>query len=303
MNTGAVIYGDVISNAGTVAGAQAVQGENISCDQDGIWTANWIVTDKYKSCLEMASKAVYHPKLDHLMRTNWGIQRTAGDMGRLTVVYKGVPEGTVNIRYTIQSSTQAQPIETHPFFDEGDDIPDGDELDEDSAYGYRFGDPIEAGAGGGQGSKQALYEILNGNRMFKGFPLNSQYDLQGVQQYLDIGVTLRATIVTHASDGNEQQIDDKNLDQGGTFYYVGQVVDPPNSIKPDTDQFAQASGLETNYNWLVTTCDTEIIGSAIKQNVQWTLSGYLGWNRLIYKYDKTAISDVSTTLYQGKLPL
>lgn len=302
MATGAVIYGDVANSASLVESSQAVQGENISVDQDGIWTANYIVQDKYQACLTMGAKAVYHPHLPDLIRTNFGLQRTAGDTARLTIVYKGVPKDTTNIRYSIQCTTQAQPIETHPFFDEGDDIPDGDELGDDVAYGYRFGDPIEAGAGGGQGSKQALFEILGGNRMFKGFPLNSQYNLQGVQQYLDIGVTIRAVIVSHASDGVETTLSSKDIDAGGAIYQVGQVCDPPDSILPDVSLFAQADGLETNYNWLVTSCDTEIIGSALKQNVQFTLSGYLGWNSLLYRHDKDAISEISTTLYTGKVP-
>lgn len=304
----AYIYGSQDFNtsldATDVNSAQPANGENISVDQDGIYTANYIVTTKFKNALTIGKKTEWHPNLPSLYKTNYGLQRMDGDLCRLTMVFKGVEKGCMNVRYSVNSATQSQPIETHPFFDEGDDIPDdaGTITEGEDAYGYRFGDPIESGAGGGQGSRQAIFEILSGNRIFKGFPLNSQFQLQGVTQYLDIGMSLRATIVTHADYGFETKLDDKAVSKGGGIYYVGQIVDPPNLIAPNVDNFPSAGSIDTKYSWLITKCETEFIGSACKQQVEFTLSGYLGWNRLIYNMQAEALNINETTRFNETLP-
>jgi len=286
------------SDIGSVA---MTNGENISCDNDGIWTANYIFNARMQEGLGVARSAQHHPYLSHLIKTNWGVQRLDADMGRFTIVFKGVEEDACYIRYSTNSSAQAQPIETHPFFDEGEDIPDDatSVKDNEDAYGYRFGDPVE-GVAGGQGSRQAIYDVMNGNRVFKGFPLNSQFDLQGVTQYLDIGISLRANIITHASDGYLTKLDSTNAIDGGAAFFVGQICDPPKEIQPDLE-LLPSENEESDWSWLVTKCDTEFMGSAMKQTVEFTLSGYLGWNRLIYNLEKDAI-DVTDKRYGDALP-
>lgn len=306
---GATKYGkDFIEaiDASTIDDVLETIGENISVDVDGIYTANFVFTAKYRNAMEIAKETENHPRLGELKKTNWAIQRVDGDLARATLVFKGVEEGAYYVRYGINSATQAQPIETHPFFDEGEDIPDDADSvkDDEDAYGYRFGDPIESGAGGGQGSRQAIFEVLSSNKIFKGFPLNSKFDLQGVTQYLDVGMTLRCTIVTYAEDGFKTQISDLDIKKGGGIYYVGQIAEPPTDIAPDLDKLPQidAGGISDNFNWLVTKCDTEIIGSAFRQQVEFTLSGYLGWNRLIYNKVDDAFGNIDSTRYDKNLP-
>lgn len=289
-------------DASDISSVATTTGENISVDQDGIWTANYVFNAKFQSGLNICRKTENHPYLSHLVKTNWGCQRIDADMGRFTIVCKGVEKDALYMRYTTNSSTQAQPIETHPFFDEGTDIPDDatSVKDDTDAYGYRFGDPIE-GVAGGQGSRQAIYEMLGSNRIFKGFPLNSQFDLQGVTQYLDIGISLRLIVVTHATSGYLTKIDSKDVKLGGAVYYVGQIVDLPSQIEFNTDLLPDVGETGSNWNWLVTKCDTDIIGSAMKQTVEFTLSGYLGWNKIIYNLEQDVFS-LSDKRYEENLP-
>jgi hypothetical protein len=305
--TSAVVLGDAIVSAydsDSAQGLPATNGESVSVDQDGIYTANYILTGQFAKTLDAVKGMKYHPNYKSLIRTNFGLQRMDGDLCRATVVFKGCEPNANNIRYTISSNTQAQPIETHPFFDEGHDIPEGTATikEGEDAYGYRFGDPITTQAGGGNGSKQALFETVSGNRMFRGFPLDADFDLQGVKQYLDINMTLKLTLVTHVEQGFTHKIETADAMSGGTIFKVGQIVDPPNIIRPDIEKLIQAGGVEKKYNWLVTKCDVQIIGSAMKQVVDFSLSGYLGWNRLIYNMDKEAVALGSDTRYnQGAI--
>lgn len=282
----------------------ATTGENISVDIDGIWTANYVYVMRFKEGLAKARETKSHPYYGDLIKTNWGVQRLDGDLGRFTLVCKGVEKGAYNVRYNISSATQAEPIETHPFFDEGETIPDDAERvsDNEDAYGYRFGDPIDSGMGGGLGSKQAIFETLSGNKIFKGFPLNSKFDLQGVTQFLNIGMSLRCTIVTHADNNFLTAITTDDVEKGGGIYYVGQIADPPSEIAPNVDLLPTAGGTEASHNWLVTKCDVEIIGSAMRQTVEFTLSGYLGWNRLIYNLNANGFSGSADTRFDSSLP-
>jgi len=164
------------------------------------------------------------------------------------------------------------------------------------------GGRVNMNMGGGLGSKQAIFETLSGNKIFKGFPLNSKFDLQGVTQFLNIGMSLRCTIVTHADNNFLTAITTDDVSKGGGIYYVGQIADPPSDIAPNVDLLPTAGGTEASHNWLVTKCDVEIIGSAMKQTVEFTLSGYLGWNRLIYNLNAGGFAGIADTRFSGALP-
>ena len=71
------------------------------------------------------------------------------------------------------------------------------------------------------------------------------------------------------------------------------MADPPDEIAPAIDSvFKNYGGLSPKYNWSVTKVNTEIIGTAMRQDVQFTLSGYKGWNKLIYnKLSTVSIKD------------
>lgn len=279
--------GEVGKNVSSLSGAVRASSETFSQDIDGISTATLVMTGNYFDLIEACGAQKEHPNMQDLIKTNFGVQRLDGTLGRATLTFKGCESGKNYIRYTLDSNTQAKGIDTHPFFQQGKDIPDGQTIiTADDAYGYRFGDRVEGGVP--SGSKQAVYDETQLSPVFKKFPVNAQYDLPGVQQYFGIGMTLNVIIVSHADDGFTHQVE-KAIDKGGYCFRVGMVVDPPSNIKPDIEKTIQTAGdVAHNYNWLITRCNIEVIGSAIRQQVEFTLSGYRGWNKLIYNSDTSA---------------
>ena len=75
---------------------------------------------------------------------------------------------------------------------------------------------------------------------------------------------------------------------------MGQVVDPPSKIAPKLSTIMKDAGsIKRDHSWMVTKCNVEIVGSAMRQDVELTLSGYKGWNKLVYnKYgEKLNVND------------
>lgn len=281
--------GDIHRDANQLPQQVRQSSESISQDQDGIYTATFVSVSDYYNSIRACRSQKTHPQFQDLLRTNFGIQRMDGDLGRATTTFKGVFQNDEYIRYNIKVQTRTEPIETHPFFDEGRDIPKGrtDIKKDRDAYGYRFGDEIDSGDP--DGSKQAYYELAGGQKIFKHFPMNADFDLQGIKSYLAFGMTMEVVIVTYIQDGADHVIK-SDIEKGGYAFLVGQVVDPPKKIKPSVDrELKEYGGVGKNYNWLVTGCDIDIVGSALRQKVTFLLSGYLGWNGLLYnKQDKSA---------------
>jgi hypothetical protein len=297
---GVKLYGEIASiDASDLESNIRQTNENFSQDMDGIITSTVTYIGEYKKIIKHARESENHPTFDDLVRTNYGVQRMAGNLGTCTCTYKGCMDGDYFTRYSIDSSTKAEPIQTHPFFKEGKDIPKDspDAHKEDDAFGYRFGDEI---VGAPNGSAQAFFERSGtaGGLRFKYFPKEANYNLPGVTQYLDFSVVLKVIIVSHAPDDFKNKIDELGED-GGYLYAVGSRNDPPIDVV-DLDLFSEAKGeVDAQYNWLVTAVSHEIIGSAWRQEIDFTLSGYLGWNALIYRSsEKDGLED---TRFDGSL--
>jgi len=293
-----VTIGDIHTSATKLENQVRQSSESINQDNDGIYTATFVSVGDYYNVIRACRSQKEHPQFNDLLRTNFGVQRMDADLARGTTTFKGVFDGDKYLRHSLKVNTRTEPIETHPFFDEGQDIPDGrtDLKKDKDAYGYRFGDEIDEGEP--DGSKQAYYELSGGQKIFKHFPMNADFDLMGIKSYLAFGASLNVTYVTHAKDGEETVLK-SDIDKGGYAFLVGQVCDPPKSIKPDIDKELKAyGGVTKNYNWLVTGCDVNIIGSALRQNVTFMLSGYLGWNGLLYnRQDKSKAT--KSDFYKG----
>jgi hypothetical protein len=288
------IYGSPASlSAGELDGNLKQTNENFSQDMDGIITATVSYIGPYSDVVRHGRASENHPTYDSLVRTNYGVQRMSAGLGTVTCTYKGCMSGDYFVRYSVESSAKAEPIQTHPFFKEGKDIPANspDAHKEDEAFGYKFGGQVSGG--GPNGSNQAFFESSGtaGGMRFRYFPKEAMYDLPGVTQYLDFSVVLKVIIVSHAPNDFKQKISNDPMD-GGYIYAVGAKVDPPVDYV-DTELFSEAKGgVDADYNWLVTSVTHEVIGSAFRQEVDFTLSGYLGWNGLLYRSDeKSGIAD------------
>ena len=275
-------YGETGRDATSLNQAVRASSESFSQDIDGICTATYVCTGNYYKLINTCAKQKKHPDFDWLVKTNFGVQRLDGTLGRGTMTFKGVPQNKSYYRYAINSDVNAEPIETHPFFKKGNDIPDDAEtITAADAYGYRFGDQIEGTEP--KGSKQAYYDQADMSPAFKHFPANAKFNLPGVQQYLQLSMTFDLVYVTHIDDNFTHQISGIGAKEGGYIFRVGHMTDPPSEIKPDIDSvFRSHGGVANDYSWLVTKVNTEIVGTALRQDVQFTLSGYKGWNRLLY---------------------
>ena len=274
--------------------------DTFSQDMDGIMTATSTYVGGYTNLVKAAREARYHDLVSDLIKTNYGIQRLDADLGRATITYKGCNDGDFFMRYTTNSSTKAEPIVTHPFFADGDDIPEDQEEfgEDDDAYGHRFGDEIITEP---EGSAQALYESTGAGRVFKHFPKNADFDLRGIQQYLDFSFSLKVIMVSYAEKNFKHEVT-KNPENGGWLYSVGTIADPPiDAVDLEIiNQRNNAGGEAPKYSWLVTGVNHEVIGSAWRQEIDFTLSGYKGWNRLIYPaYEQSTSDNVETTRYDS----
>jgi len=259
--------------------------QTLSRDADGIYTSTIVFTGKYFDISNFAKNEEEHPDLDWLLKTNFGVQRQKGNLGRATITYKGVPENSVHGRWKVKSSVRSEPIETHPHFLIGREISDNAETlkKNESAYGYKFGEEIFGGVP--KGSKQAFYDIVDTNKAFKLFPKTAKFDLPGVTSYLELGMIVQATIVSHAGSGVKNAIG-TSADNGGYIYRVGQIEQLPSFIDIDTKNIEKEPN---RFSWLVSSCNLEIMGTALRQEVEFTLSGPKGWNRLIYKQSNSAL--------------
>ena len=281
------IYGSPATiNAGELEGNLKQVNENFSQDIDGIITATVSYVGPYKDVVRHGRASENHPTYTSLVRTNYGVQRMAAGLGTVTCTYKGCMSGDYFVRYSVESSAKAEPIQTHPFFKKGETIDNNtpNVHKQDDAFGYKFGGSIN---GAPNGSNQAFFESsgAGGGMRFRYFPKEAMYDLPGVSQYLDFSVVLKVIIVSYAENDFKQKIGNLPED-GGYIYTVGAKVDPPVDYI-DADLFSEAKGgVDAEYNWLVTSVNHEVVGSAFRQEVDFTLSGYLGWNGLLYRSDE-----------------
>jgi hypothetical protein len=257
--------------------------ETLSQDTDGIFTATEVFTGIYSKVRDsfMLEHDGSHTYLDWIKLTNKGFQTMAGGLARFTFTFKGVREDDEYVRYSVSSSARTEPIQTHPHFTKGKDIPKArTEIEDHSkAYGYAFGRPKITKA---EGSNQAYYESTEGTSVFKHFDRTAKFDLNGVQEYFELGMTVNATFVTHADSAHKTNIKD-GLKDGGFAFSVGQRFDDLPSavnVKLPTDD------LYKNVTWLVNACEVDIIGSAMRQRVSFLMSDKRGWNGLIYRTNK-----------------
>lgn len=257
--------------------------ENWSQNDIGVITATYQIVGDYWDAIKAMKKQKSHPKYDDIHLTNFGAQRMSGGLGRVTGTFKGCPKEQHYVTSRIKVSTRGEPIETHPFFKEGQEIPKGTKEFKDgnsNAYGYKFGGAISA-SGSPDGSNQAKFDVVNTVDIFRAFPKQSYFDLPGIQQYLEINVVLSCVIVSHVEEGKAHVINTYDFKEGGFCYAVGQKAEPPDCIA--LDKFNKAvRGTTPKRNWLVTRADIHYEGSALVQEVDFTLSGVKGWNQLVY---------------------
>lgn len=253
--------------------------QSMSQDIDGILTATLVYQGGYHKVAKTAKAEKEHPEYRYLKKTNWGIQRLQGNLGRATVTYKGCDTNDRYIRYKLKSSTRTEPIETHPHFLNGKEIPSSaGTIQTNKAYGYKFGEEIANGEP--KGSRQAFYDTVDTNRAFKLFPKKALFNLGGVTNFIQLGMVVQAIIVTNANEGFETSIG-SDFDKGGYAYKVGQIVNLPDEI--DIKPKVNIAAYPNQYSWLVTACSIDILGGAMRQEVEFSLSGPKGWNRLIYQ--------------------
>jgi hypothetical protein len=270
--------------------------DTLSQDAEGIYTATEVFVGQYDRIRDrFMNHNGNHTFLDWIKLTNKGFQLMKGGLARITCTFKGVPNNAEYVRYRVDSSTRSEPIQTHPHMTEGNTIPDNrTQIQTDSsAFGYAFGRQKD---GAPKGSNQAYYEAKDGVPVFKHFDQTCLFNLPGIKEFLDISMSVQAIIVTHASKSHETTITANNRG-GGFAYKVGQrFLNLPSGINVDPPEAPRSSGnAEYQYNWLVTACTVDIVGSAMRQKVTFSLSNKKGWNSLLYKDAKNVGSLTDNT--------
>jgi|GEM_PF-6512802 len=271
--------------------------DTLSQDAEGIYTATEVYTGIYdESRQRFMDHNGSHTYLDWIKLTNKGFQLMKGGLARITCTFKGVPNDAEYVRYRVDSSTRSEPIQTHPHMTEGLTIPQNrtSVQKDQSAYGYAFGRQKN---GAPKGSNQAYYEAKDGIPVFKHFDQTTLFNLPGVKEFLDISMSVQAIIISHASRAHEEKID-SSYRNGGFAYKIGQrFASLPSGINVDTPKVSTpgSGNVEYTYNWLVTACSVDIIGSAMRQKVTFSLSNKKGWNSLIYKDAQSAGSFIDNS--------
>jgi hypothetical protein len=278
-------------------GGNFTSNQTYSVDADGIHTATLQIQDEYYVVLDTISKMGEHPNHDYLGKTNFGAQRIGGNMGLGTVTFKGCPKNHEYINWSVNTSGYSKPIDQHPFFGEGKEIPKNKRefSGNASAYGYRFGGQIIEEP---SGSRQAKLETSMGTTKFAYFPREALFNLPGVVSYLEPTLVLRFTLVTHANNGNETKLSNDSK-KGGWVFEVGKIFtedDLPAEIEINASQYMAEDKDKDNFNFLCTGARCHILGMAMRQEVELTLSGRLGHNSLIYKD-----SEVTGTQYSNNM--
>jgi len=258
--------------------------QTYSVDADGIHTSTLVIQEVYNEVGIICDKLGKHPYFDYLAKTNYGIQRLPGNIGRGTVTFKGCPLDKEYLRWSVKNTIASRPIEVHPFFTRGKIIPDSKKeisANAKDAYGYAFGLKADQGH---KGSNQATYVQSGNSQKFSHFDSRALFDLGGVQTYNSYHVVLSMTLVTQAIQGNETSMK-SGWDDGGFIYQVGQVFefdDLPTAIDIKKSQFQKHGETENEMSWLVTGAKVEIFGMALRQEVELTMSNIKPWNKLIY---------------------
>lgn len=270
--------------------------ETISQDIDGIYTVTLTYVGEFYAVSDYVKKLKSCPSFSDLIRTNWGAQRMDGNLGRATATFKGVNSGDNYWRYFVKASTNSNPIETHPHMVKGKTIPNGQSVITSNAYGYAFGRDVQDNPQGDptskkpDGSYNAQYKPDEyGQKKFSSFPLDAQYDLSGVKQYLGYSSVVSMIIVGHGSGSSYPSSPSNDLKTGGYIYKVGQISELPARLNINLRDFGIRSAT-SNHSWLITKAQLDVVGSAIRQEVDFMLSGPKGWNKLIYAENTKSLS-------------
>jgi hypothetical protein len=261
--------------------------ESMSCDEHGIITLTEVWQGDYIGVCKFAQKKKNSKTMPDLLRHSWGAQKLEGNQGRASIVYKGVKGSFKSAKFRINVGTRSEPIELHPYFSKGKKIPDGTVeykvSQAKTVFGYKFGGDVISGK---QGSDNASFTPSSDGtgKVFSHFSDKAGFNLQGVVQFTTSNVVVNAVYVSdhNFTDPSDLKLG-KSLGAGGVALRIGQWFENIPGCDLDAKDFYNTiKGDEKNHSWLCTRANTEIIGSALRQDCDFLLSGPLGWNPLIY---------------------
>lgn len=239
-------------------------GSEVVINEDGIGSATIAYHAPRTEAVSAAISMIAHPDYSWLKRKSIKVTMEEGNMAKISATFEGVPpqglgggtptSGSTIPKYSMKTSTNSEPIETHPNF---------------TAMAGTFASREQAPF------KGHVRWVTEGDEQgkFVGF-IGYQSDnanirsLAGVKNYLTPGIIFQETRLyerTGSGISGSTQV---------SLVSVG-CIDTP----PDIGKFAQ---IPPNYNWLLIGCDAEQVGYGYKVVKQWKLSGPNGWNPLVY---------------------
>ena len=190
--------------------------------------------------LQAINPSSTHPDLSFLELDSWRIS-VGGPFIQITADYFGISGKQTEPVWEVNSSSSTQPIATHPDF---------------SDKSTKLGAFVEA-------NRSILFDEYDD---FTGFSKNpSSYaggdtkDMNGVDSYYALGVTIKKTYCARSLPGNLSKIP--------------RIEQSPKGFKPS---------ISNPYNCLYLGIATRQRGKTYEISENWIVSGKRGWNKLIY---------------------
>lgn len=225
----------------------------VNWDEFGVCTGSCHYNCVFDGAAVFVAEQVEHPDFDFMIRKSASLRRVEGGMADVVINFFGVEASLQGSKYSLQATTSLQPIETHPKFHE--------EI-------------------GGYGTEQDKSHAKNGAIFdkvgkFVGFgPLKSgssviENPYLGVRSYYQPSVLFEENSVC-GEDHVEVALDN-----------LGKISGPPTT--PMLPDVTALDGYETmDRTWLFMGVNAKEMGKGIQRQRRWMLSGFRGWNTVIY---------------------
>jgi len=237
---------------------------SVEFDKVGVGSASLSYSCLWEHAVDLVAEIDEHPDFPWLVRKSAKITREEANLARVSVSFEGIPPSKTgsedgNPEYSLDGSTQSEPIATHHNFRlfagkptaplNGavfENIKDGTIVDASSPAstdeGYRFKE----------------FELVASD------PPPSK-PKAGITSFEQKGIIYSETTTYPTNDVSEVMTNMNKL---------GEIDDPPDSpILPD---------VATGRTWLLASCTVKTVGKGMSVVRQWKLSGRKGWDTDIY---------------------
>lgn len=203
----------------------------IEIDRYGVATASEVYECQWKDVLRLTAALTRHPDFTWLEKTRARISRQPADIARVTVYFEGLersnsptsPPPEATIFYELETTTAAEPIETHPRYTTVTDE-----------------------------ERRKIEEAMKTRKAPTGLTARAtelyQKKLKGIVSYLSPGVTWKQTITKAVSQLSGEQLN-KVGDIDTPAGPVPQIAAGRNWLRGGTTQSIRGSAIQITHTW------------------------------------------------------